>query len=78
MRCYRTIPVTSTRRVVQIPPIGSFLIESESGCIRLHVTAPTAREIDELMAQLDAEAARAPPGQVHLDWSDPHRVVVPA
>lgn len=77
VRCYRTIPVTPTRRVVEIPPIGSFLVEGNGNGIRLHVTAASAREIDDLMAQLDAEAAQVRSCAVRLDWSVVRAVLTP-
>jgi hypothetical protein len=78
VRCYRTIPVTSTRRVVEIPPIGSFLVEGTGDGIRLHVTASSHREIEDLMAQLDAEAAHVRSGGVRLDWAITRQVAVTA
>ncbi len=66
---YQSVRVTSTRRVVWIPPIGSFLVDWDPAMIRVHIAGHTQRDIDELMRQLDAEAGRCD-APVQIVWSN--------
>ena len=55
---YHSVRVSETERVVLVPPIGSFLVDWDVRGVRLHVVASAQRDLDEIMAQLDAEVRK--------------------
>jgi len=72
---YHSVRVSDTERVVLVPPIGSFLVDWDATGVRLHVVASAQRDLDEIMAQLDAEMRKV--GTVAaIVWSS--SAVVPA
>ena len=55
---YHSVRVSDSERVVLVPPIGSFLVDWDATGVRLHVVASAQRDVDEIMAQLDAEVRK--------------------
>lgn len=72
---YHSVRVSDRERVVLVPPIGSFLVDWDATGVRLHVVAPAQRDLDELMAQLDAEVRKVG-ALASIAWAP--SVVVPA
>ena len=74
---YRTIRVSTSQRVVLIPPIGSFLVDWDSKCVRLHIAASSRRDLDELVSQLTDELTGRPAGFAGIDWAESPSVLAP-
>jgi len=73
---YHSVRVSDTERVVLVPPIGSFLVDWDARSVRLHVVASGQRDLDEIMAQLEAEVRKVGTGAA-IVWSPSARVPVP-
>ena len=72
---YHSVRVSDSERVVLVPPIGSFLVDWDSAGVRLHIVAHAQRDLDELMAQLEAEVRKV--GTSAIVWTSSAAVPAP-
>ena len=77
LRGYQSVRVSERQRVVQIPPIGSFLVDWDTTAARLHVVANRQRDLDEIIEQLDAEVVKGSRELVAISWAPSSAVPVP-